>query len=515
MKTTKKSMMLMLALVFAMSLVLAACGGNNSGNTNSNTGSENAGGSNESSEGAAGSSLEPYVLKMAYPGTKQQDHDKVMAEVNKYLTEKINATLELQPIEWGQWDQKVNLMIASREPMDIYFTAQWSGYAVNVSKGAFLDLAELLETEAGQAIVETLDPAYLEGSKINGKNYGVPTNKEIAGQGGFIYRTDIAEELGLDMSTIQSAADLKPILQAVKKAKPEMIPLFMRDGETFNVHYYAQFDFLGDANIPGVVLKDQDDATVKPRFEFDRYKENLQIARELYVDGLINQDATTTTLSTQDAMKAGNVFMTVQPLKPGKAEEMAAVTNLTGKLAQIAITERTIATSETAGSMLAISTTSEDPERAMMFINLLHTDPYLNNLFNFGIEDDHFTREGNIISPTETTSAYSPGGAWMFGNQFLNYVWDTEDPQKWEQFKEFNEGAKVSPGLGFTFDAEPVKTQVAAAVNVRKEYDPALDTGSVDPDEVLPDYIEKLKASGLDEIIAEKQSQFDEFLANK
>ncbi|GIQ68021.1 extracellular solute-binding protein [Xylanibacillus composti] len=510
MKTSKKSMILMLALVFAMSLVLAACGG-----SNSNSGTGSTGGGSESSEGAAGSDLAPYELKMTYPGVKQKDHDKVMAEINKYLKEKINATLDLQPIEWGQWDQKVNLMIASREPMDIYFTAQWSGYAVNVSKGAFLDLAELLETEAGQGIVEILDPAYLEGSKINGKNYGVPTNKEIAGQGGIIYRSDIAEELGLDMSNIQTPADLKPILQAVKEAKPEMIPLFMRDGETFNVHYFAQYDFLGDANIPGVVLKDLDDTVVKPRFEFDRYKENLDIARDFFLAGLINQDATTTTLSTQDAMQAGNVFMTIQPLKPGKAEEMAAVTNLSGKLAQIPMTDRTIATSETAGSMLAISSTSEDPERAMMFINLLHTDQYFNNLFNFGIEGDHFTRDGEIITPTENQTAYSPGGAWMFGNQFLNYVWDSEDPQKWEQFKEFNEGAKVSPGLGFTFDAEPVKTQVAAAVNVRKEYDAALDTGAVDPDEVLPKYIEKLKAAGLDDIIAEKQRQFDEFLANK
>lgn len=510
MKTSKKSMIFMLALVFALSLVLAACGGNNS----SNTGSESNDG-NKANEGAASSDLAPYELKLTFPGAKQKDHDKVMAEVNKYLKEKINATLDLQPIEWGQWDQKVNLMIASREPMDIYFTAQWSGYAVNVSKGAFLDLGELLETEAGKEIVATLDPAYLEGSKINGKNYGVPTNKEIAGQGGIIYRTDIAEELGLDMSSIQSAEDLKPILQAVKEAKPEMIPLFMRDGETFNVHYFAQYDFLGDANIPGVVLKDLDDTVVKPRFEFDRYKENLEIARDLYLANLINQDATTTTLSTQDAMQAGNVFMTIQPLKPGKAEEMAAVTNLGGKLAQIALTDRTIATSETAGSMMAISTTSENPERAMMFINLLHTDQYLNNLINFGIEGDHFTREGDIITPTENQTAYSPGAAWMFGNQFLNYVWNTEDPQKWEQFKDFNEGAKVSPGLGFTFDAEPVKTQVAAAVNVRKEYDAALDTGAVDPDEILPKYIEKLKAAGLDDIIAEKQRQFDEFLSSK
>lgn len=54
--------------------------------------------------------------------------------------------------------------------------------------------------------------------------------------------------------------------------------------------------------------------------------------------------------------------------------------------------------------MLAISTTSEDPARAMMFINLLHTDPYLNNLLNYGIEGKHYLKVNeNVIKPTELT----------------------------------------------------------------------------------------------------------------
>ncbi len=523
MKSTRKSMLMLLVLVFTMSLVLAACGGNNEpassgGNTEANaeSNSNNGNGSDETAGEPAANDLEPYELKFAFPATKQKDHDAVVAEINAYLTEKINATIDIQPIEWGQWDEKVNLMIASREPMDIYFTAQWSNYAVNVSKGAFMDLGELLaNTDAGQEITDSLDPAFLEGSKIDGKNYGIPTNKELAASAGVIYRTDIAEELGLDMDSIQSAEDLGPILKQVKEAKPEMIPLFFREGENFNVHYFAQYDFLGDANVPGVILKDQEDTTVKPRYELERYTDNLNLAREYFQAGYINQDATTTTLSAQDALKAGNVFMTTASLKPGKDAEVASAAGLVGKLKQIELTEKTIATSETAGSMLAISTTSENPERAMMFIHLLHTDKYLNNLINFGIEDVHYSRNGEVISPTDNQANYALGSAWMLGNQFLNYVWDSEDPQKWEKFEQFNSEGVPSPGLGFTFDAEPVKTQVATLVNVRKEYDAALDTGSVDPDEVLPDYIDKLKAAGIEEVIAEKQSQFDEFLANK
>ncbi|GIQ68019.1 extracellular solute-binding protein [Xylanibacillus composti] len=521
MRSAKKSMLMLLVLVFTMSLVLAACAGSNNSNSGGNTSTGES--SNNTSEGtgdgnSAASNLEPYELKMVFPATKQKDHDVVMAKINEYLKEKINATIDIQPIEWGQWDEKVNLMIASQEPMDIFFTAQWSNYAVNVSKGAFLELDDLLaNTEAGQSIVNSLDPAFINGSKIDGKNYGIPTNKELAASAGYIYRTDIAEELGLNMDSVKSNADLGPILQKVKEAKPEMIPLFFRDGENFNVHYLAEFDYLGDANIPGVLLKDDPNGlTVRPRHEIDRYLENLKLAHEYFRAGYINQDATTTTLSAQDAMKAGNVFMIPASLKPGKDIETESATGLIGKLRQIEVTGATIATSETAGSMLAISRTSDNPERAMMFINLLHTDKYLNNLLNFGIEGEHYALNGDsMMTPTEKTADYALGSAWMLGSMFLNNLWETEDPQKWEQYKEFNASGTVSPGLGFTFNAEPVKTQVAQIVNVRKEYDAQLDTGAVNPDEVLPRYIEKLEAAGLRDIIAEKQRQFDEFKANQ
>lgn len=71
----------------------------------------------------------------------------------------------------------------------------------------------------------------------------------------------------------------------------------------------------------------------------------------------------------------------------------------------------------------------------MMLINLLHTDQEIINLLNFGIEGTHFTLNGNVMTQTEKSGQYAPGVAWELGNQFLNYVWSSEAPDKWEQFK--------------------------------------------------------------------------------
>jgi len=456
-----------------------------------------------------------YTLKLVYIGAPQRDEELIEAAINEYIADRIQAKIDLMPIDWGVWDNKLNLMVASREQVDIIFTAQWSKYSFNVSKGAFLELDDLL-AQHGQGILEQLVPVFLEGAKINGHNYGIPTNKELAAQGGIIYRADIAEELGIDMSKVKTVYDLEPVYDQVLRHYPSMIPLYMKQGETLNAHYMGNYDALGDTSIPGIILKDEDSAIIKPNYEVDRYLESLRISRHFYLKGFINKDAATSQMMVNDALKTNEVFSVVSSLKPGKAQEIAMESGMVGKLAQAELNVKTIATSETAGSMLAISSTSQDPVKAMKFINLLHTDAYLNNVINFGVEGVHYIKkENSIIQATEETTHYNPGSSWMLGNQFLNYVWDTEDPNKWERFKSFNHGAAVSPGLGFVFDGEVVRAESAAVVNVDRQYANALETGSVDPDKVLPEYVEKLKAAGIDVIIEEKQRQFDQFLASK
>ncbi|MHA6485499.1 ABC transporter substrate-binding protein [Paenibacillus sp. strain BS8-2] len=464
---------------------------------------------------ATGDTHDIYSIKFVYTGAVQKDELEVEAAINEYLSGsgKLDARIDLMPIDWGQWEDRVNLMIASREKVDIIFTAQWNKHAVNVAKGAFIELTELLQTY-GQGILTTLDPIFLSGSKINGGNYGVPTNKELAAQGGIIYRKDIAEELGINMDPVHTIADLEPVFAQIKAMKPDLIPIYMKQGETFNAHYIGNYDALGDTSIPGILLKDGDSTIVKPNFETERYVETLRITRNFYQKGYINNDAVTNGTMNMDALMGGNVFAITSSLKPGKAEEIAIQTGLIGKLAQKELNAKTISTSETAGSMLGISSTSKRPDLAMQWINLLHTDRYLNNLLNYGIQGVHYENvDEHIIRQTEHTKDYNPSSTWMFGNQFLNDVWDTEDPVKWEKFKAFNIGAHLSPGLGFVFDSTPVKAEVAAVVNVDRQYVNALDTGAVDIDHVLPQYEDKLKAAGIERIIAEKQRQFDAYLA--
>jgi putative aldouronate transport system substrate-binding protein len=160
---------------------------------------------------------------------------------------------------------------------------------------------------------------------------------------------------------------------------------------------------------------------------------------------------------------------------------------------------------------MSISKNSEDPEKAMQYMNLLYSDKDLINLFTNGIEGKHYvkTSDNMIAKPDGVTETGYMFNQWEVGNNFLSSIWKGEDPQIWDKMKEFNKSAVRSNAMGFTFNAVPVKTEIAAVSNVINQYRIGLETGMLDQADNLPEFNAKLKTAGLDKIIAEKQKQLD------
>ena len=152
----------------------------------------------------------------------------------------------------------------------------------------------------------------------------------------------------------------------------------------------------------------------------------------------------------------------------------------------------------------------------MMLLNLMYTDADFFNTLNWGIEGTHYvkTEDGHITFP-EGVDANSSGWylnlGWVFGNQFLSYLWEGNELDLWDRTKEYNDTAEMSPAAGFVFDTASVKNEYAACQAVKDEYLQSIETGSMDIDK-LDEMNDKFEASGLQIIIDEKQRQLDEFL---
>ena len=167
-----------------------------------------------------------------------------------------------------------------------------------------------------------------------------------------------------------------------------------------------------------------------------------------------------------------------------------------------------------AGSVLAtmngISSTSKNPERAMMLLELLYSDKDLYNMMVFGIEDKHYKKiDADFVEPI-ADSGYA-GLAWELGNQFNAYYTKGQIKGTWEETIKVNEEAVASPLLGFNYNGEPTKTENAQIDAVMAEYKPGLISGTLDPEKKLPEFLDKLKKAGIDKVIEDMQAQIDQW----
>ena len=154
----------------------------------------------------------------------------VEAAINEYIEPLIGANIVFHIVGWGDWNDKAINALQSGEKMDMIFTADWEGYMLEVSGGLLLPLDDLL-AQYGEGITSTLPQTFLDGVRVNGVLYGIPTNKELCVPEGVIINKTAAAEIGWDMvrddPTIKELADLEPWLAAYKEAHPDQYPYLM------------------------------------------------------------------------------------------------------------------------------------------------------------------------------------------------------------------------------------------------------------------------------------------------
>lgn len=455
---------------------------------------------------------ETYELNMVFPmlGNVPKDLDAVSAEISKITKEKINATVKLNPIPIGQWNQQRNLMLASNEKMDLMLL-DFSTYSGYVAKNQLTDITELLEKH-GKGIKETLG-SFLDAAKINGKIYATPTLKMPEGGTAVTMRKDLLDKHGIDISGVKSTDDLDKVFQIIKEKEPEISPLAPSNA---NLTMLGLIDFLDYDSLTdnlGVLMNKDQNLKVVNLYETADYTAAVKKLRSWYNAGYTPKDAATTKATAQDVVKSGKAFANVTGDGPSAEDKETANTGF--QMVKVSLQKPIWTTQQILGLMWGVPlNNSKNAAKAVEFLNLTYTDKNIVNLINYGVEGKHYTKKSdNVISPVPGDNGYVVRQNFMFGNAQLTYLLDTENPQSREKGKTFEAAMKKSLATGFTPNLDAVKTEIAAVNNVVNQYKPALETGSVDPDKVLPDFIGKLKAAGIDKIIQEKQKQLDEWAA--
>ncbi|WP_193726661.1 ABC transporter substrate-binding protein [Paenibacillus guangzhouensis] len=515
MRTKRMTVQWLLVTLVGLSMMLAGCG--SSKDNGSAGGTEQQSGSSESG-GSGASDLKPYEITIAYANLgNAKDLQEVQDAISKVTQAKINATVKLMPIDFAAWAQQTNLMLAGNEKLDIMMTMGSLNYSGQVAKGQLLPLDEMLD-KYGQEVKKAIAPEILKATMIDGKTFGLPSIRDWAADFGVMMRKDLVDKYKIDTASIKSLDDLDAIFKIIKDNEPTVTPVvpYLQSTGVLSIFSTADFDTLGDTF---GVLPDYDNGLkVVNMYEHPKYKAMVDIARRWYMAGYISKDVATNKNAASALIKADKAFAYIANMKPGyeSKESRTAGKELVG----VRLTKPLSSTTGVQTGMFSIVKNSQDPERAMMFLNLLYSDKELINLIDYGIENKHYVKKSdNVINYAPgvdaATSGYNPNHGWLFGNQFLSYIWEGDPEDLWEQTAAFNKSATFSKAMGFNFNVDPVKTEAAAAKTVVDQFAIGLMSGTLDPAEYLPKFNEKLKAAGLDKIIAEKQKQLDAWAASQ
>jgi putative aldouronate transport system substrate-binding protein len=457
----------------------------------------------------AQSSMPEVELTYTYPGGVPKDVKAVSDALSVITKKRFNATIKLEPVDWGAYEQKRQLAFGAGEKCDIVFTAPWiNNFYRNVTQGNLLPIDDLLAKSP--RLFKTLSPDLWEAARVDGKLYAVINQQLFPKMWGFMVTKTFASKYKLNLNAIGSYEALEPFLATIKKNEPGVVPF--HGGSIFDPGRPELFGWDPIANQGAAIKYDDPSLKVFNVFETPEMTRYVELARKWYNLGYLTPQGTNQA-EYEATVKAGKAAAIQNQWRPDQGPSFKARygVEVVGKNFSPVF----VATSSINATMNSICKTSPNPERAMMFLELLNTDKAAYNLISKGIEGKHwnFTDKARGIIATIPDSGYAPGTDWMFGNAFNAYQASTADVSQNRASQTLNRAAKASSALGFTIDIENVKTEIAQLDAVIKEYGGPLFGGAVDPATGIPELRQRVKAAGIDRVIAEAQTQLNAWKA--
>ena len=244
--------------------------------------------------------------------------------------------------------------------------------------------------------------------------------------------------------------------------------------------------------------------------ETDDYKEFVSLMREWYDKGYIAKDIATKTDFYATQRNSGNMGVKILWYYPTAEVTLADSYNV-DELVPIHLSPAIKSNDSMLGNLYGIYNKSKNVDSALKFLELWNTDPSVKNMITYGLEGKHYDLvDGKLKRKDGALDLYRLDNS-ISGNMMISYLLEGDPDDKWEQFEEFNNSAVVSETLGFFPKIDAVSAQIGACTNAVSEYGPLLACGAVNPQEYLEKMLAELEKSGVEEVKAELQKQYDEW----
>ncbi len=257
--------------------------------------------------------------------------------------------------------------------------------------------------------------------------------------------------------------------------------------------------------------------TVMPIWEDEEFMNRVRLMHKWYELGYINPDAA----AMENAAIAGDT-----PVRTGVAwRGFTGYSNPAnwGFNVKLSLYDGPyISKSTEQGGMFAISAgcDKEHAEASLKYLELLNTDRTFRDILAYGIEGKHFNylSNGTVMRTDEGSSGYQPSlfttgpvtnaSVLSISEDFLS------DPELWPKvFRGYKEYGIWSKSKGFIYDVKRKEDIIATISAIWSNYYTDLVTGTSDPDVVIPKMKAEMEEAGLDELLDDIRSEFEQHLA--
>ncbi len=440
---------------------------------------------------------------------------KVEKAINEYIADKINVEIRLTDIGSGEYTEKANLALANKE-INLLWTASWEatiGTNDLVPKNAVYDITDLLP---GTTLYGSLAEGQWEATKYNGRNYFIPVYKDNVEGYDVMFRKDLVDKYGWDITSVKTLADLEPMLEDAYKEGLKY-PFLTQKTAMFYRWYIGSFDFFTADSSTNFFAVSRKTNEVVNTIQTPEYLEFCKLMADWAEKGYVSEDEATkvTTDTTTQSKDWAISWWTDIPVN---AE---ANSRYGQEVVMQPIAPRYAHSTSALGSCYCVTANSTEAEAkaAIDFMGLLYTDSKLADMYTFGIEGEDFeytqTADQKIPHVTQHSDKYNHS-MWESANATIVTPLDNEPDNKASLYDAFNGGAETSCAAGFRFNKTPVEAAYTACQGLFDQYGFQLENGGVAPAEVeakIAEYQAKLDAAGYQDVLAEFQRQYNEWKA--
>ncbi len=396
--------------------------------------------------------IEDRIAKIEEKAKQDAEEESRRREEEKYnrlhgitteattATESITTEVETFKNEWGVVEQRYPAV--GEYQMDIFLITDYTDYINLIERDALHELDTNLDSTS-KSLKSYIYPTFLTAAKFNGSTYAIPNNHGVDDFKFLLLNKELVDKYSYNPTVLANNAtvagttmpleeyinavvryeDLETVAPVLSWIEPAGMSYWSEDGEwsviasTLNTAT-SSFDAKG---------------TIGSIFKNNTYKSNFKWMKSLEERGYFAEDPATCEKFAVGVIEGGYSDI-------AKYEEDY----------YISVYEYPIATQESVfAGAFAVSSYTENLDRAMEVILCLNTVPELRNTLQYGVEGVHYQvtdtdEDGNVVSIERLNDDYVMD-ILHTGNSYITYFDETMTGNEWDDAKEANLESSMSP----------------------------------------------------------------------